>query len=103
MAKFMGTSFLLVVLLFVGVLVGLQLAHGNMKEMQGYEGPVDTVESEESKITSHDLDEKAKKLEEIKTFNTFSEAGNGIANLVESGFESTVDVVLERLIDVLAK
>ncbi|GGE74598.1 DUF3679 domain-containing protein [Priestia taiwanensis] len=105
MAKFMGKSILLVLLLFLGVLVGMQLATNNMNDMQGNEIQMNVKEQkeEEKQLTSHQLEEKAKKLEDIQTFNAFSEAGSTVSNLVEGGFESTIDVVLERLVNILAK
>jgi hypothetical protein len=103
MAKFMWKSVLLVLLLFVGVLMGMQIAEGNMQKMQEGENKVEEASIAEDKQMSHNIDEKAQQIEKIKTFNTFSATGNAISTVVEGGFKSTVDTLLQRVIDLLAK
>ena len=81
------TGILLV--LFLGVLIGMQQANDGMKKMKGYEDPafnsafhINQSEQGEmeadilgEKVTSHDIETKKEKLEEMKAFNFFSSLG----------------------------
>ncbi|HZG71013.1 MAG TPA: DUF3679 domain-containing protein [Chondromyces sp.] len=92
MKKFVLKCFLLVSLLFMGVLFGMQKANEGMKEMKGYhqealEHPVQVEQTDEEleasflgqQVSSQDLEEKKEKLQEIKAFNLFSSLGRNMA------------------------
>ena len=87
----------IVLVLFLGVLIGMQQANDGMKKMKGYEDPnfhqaVSLKETDNhinasilgNNISSHDIEAKKKKLEEISAYNLFSTMGKkmseGISN-----------------------
>ncbi len=94
-------SMLVVLILFFGVLFGMQKANEGMKNMKGYDDPAlysaFTVDEGKKgveasvlgqKVTSHDLETKKKQLEDMEAFNLFSSIGkklsNGISEIVQS-------------------
>ncbi|WP_153123355.1 YqxA family protein [Peribacillus tepidiphilus] len=99
MVKFMLKCFLLVFVLFFGVLFGMQQANDGMKKMKGYNDPqlYSAFQVKEGKsgteasvlgqkVTSHDLEQKKKQLEEMKAFNMFSSIGKKISDVVTNLF-----------------
>ncbi|WP_164462211.1 DUF3679 domain-containing protein [Bacillus sp. FJAT-42376] len=103
MIKFMFTSIFIAALLFLGVLMGMQMAGTGMKNLQGYDNPDmksaftlksggDKQEMEASvlgqSISSHDLEEKRKQIESMDAFNPLSEAAKGISSGIEHLFSS---------------
>jgi len=94
--KFTIQFFAAVVILFFGVLLGMQQANEGLLKMKGYHDPsfqaVVAVEKNEkgaveatvlgNKMTAETVDEKAKKLEQWKMFNMFSELGKRLAEAV---------------------
>ncbi|MCL6588062.1 MAG: YqxA family protein [Anoxybacillus sp.] len=94
--KFTMQFFAAVVILFFGVLLGMQQANEGLLKMKGYHDPafpsvVDVQKKENgaveatvlgNKVTSETVDEKAKKLEQWKMFNMFSELGKRLAEAV---------------------
>ncbi|MCZ0755545.1 YqxA family protein [Anoxybacillus sp. J5B_2022] len=94
--KFTLQFFAAVVILFFGVLLGMQQANEGLLKMKGYHDPsfqsVVAVKKNEkgaveatvlgNKVTSETVDEKAKKLEQWKMFNLFSELGKRLAEAV---------------------
>ncbi len=97
MTKFLLKCFFIITVLFSGVLIGIQVASNSMVKMTGDNQystanisfltetsngasilPVETKETE--KITSHDLESKQAKLEEIESFNLFSQIGVSLSD-----------------------
>jgi hypothetical protein len=106
MVKFMIQFFLAVTILFVGVLLGMQQANKGLTKMKGYDDPAfqevfhfsedETGEIEASimgnTVTSEDLEDKKRKLEEMKTFNIFSEMGKKLAHGVRYAVEQLLHI-----------
>ncbi|WP_417899529.1 DUF3679 domain-containing protein [Bacillus haimaensis] len=97
MKRFLFMSGLITIVLFLGVLLGMQQANEGMRKMKGYDDPSDgkafhVVETTEgyngtflgNEITSQDIKEKQEKLEGIKAFNFFSSMGKKLADGVSS-------------------
>jgi hypothetical protein len=109
MAKFIIQFCFAVLLLFFGVLLGMQQANEGMQKMRGYEdvslpsvlhlSKNQSGEIEASvfgkKVKVDDLQEKKEKIENIKAFNLFSELGKQFANAVET--------LMEQLLSFLTK
>ncbi|MGG6437499.1 YqxA family protein [Saccharococcus caldoxylosilyticus] len=101
MAKFIVQFCFAVLILFFGVLLGMQQANEGMQKMRGYEDTSlpsvlhlsknQSGEIEASvfgkKVEVDDLQEKKEKIEKIKAFNLFSELGKQFANAVETLME----------------
>ncbi len=100
MVKFMMKCFLIVTVLLLGVLIGMQQANEGMKKMRGYNDPSlqsafhisdDNGDVEASvlgrKVTSHDLEQKQKQLEEVEAFNLFSSIGEKLGDGISALFE----------------
>lgn len=100
MVKFMMKCFLIVTVLLLGVLIGMQQANEGMKKMRGFNDPSlqgafhisdNNGEVEASvlgrKVTSHDLEEKQKQLENVESFNFFSSIGEKLGNGISAIFE----------------
>ena len=89
--------------LFIGVIVGIQEANDGLNKMKGYEDPrfkgILTVNQNEhgeyeatvfgQTVDRHDLEEKKRKLEEMKTYNFFSDIGKKFSTFV-SDFVSSI-------------
>jgi hypothetical protein len=111
MKRFMLKSILLVSILFVGVLIGMQKANDGIRDMKGYndEGfgtPLAISEDETGNIEasllgqevgSASISEKKQKLEEMKSFNFFSEIGKSVAGIMKGLAEKTVEFVSSLL------
>jgi hypothetical protein len=107
MKRFMLKSLLLVSILFIGVLIGMQKANDGIRDMKGYDDeafgtPLTVSEDEAGNIEasllgqemgSTSLTEKKKKLEEMKSFNFFSEIGKSVAGIIKGLTEKTVEFV----------
>jgi Protein of unknown function (DUF3679) len=102
----MMKSMLVVLILFFGVLFGMQKANEGMKNMKGYDDPslysAFTVDEGEKgveasvlgqKVTSHDLEEKKKQLEDIEAFNLFSSIGKKLSDGISEIFQSIVSLL----------
>ncbi|WP_243290617.1 YqxA family protein [Bacillus sp. FJAT-47783] len=116
MAKFMVKSFLICVVMFLGVIFGMQQANEGLKSMRGYETP-ETLgafhiqEKDEGQleasilgntVTSHDLEKKQEQLEKMKAFNFFSELGKWLSDAISSLVNAVIDFVsiqLEKLFE----
>ena len=101
MVKFTIQFFLAAVILFFGVLLGMQQANEGLMKMKGYNDPsfqqVIHLSADEqgeieasimgNAVNSSNLEEKKRKLEEMKAFNIFTELGKrfgeGIRAIVE--------------------
>ena len=107
MGKFIWKASLLILLLFFGVILGMQYANQNMKEMQGYDDPkmyeAFTVEKEGDgeinatmlgqDISMADIEEKKEEMEEWKAYNVLSSAGKGISNACTGIFQGLADLI----------
>ncbi|MBS4191360.1 YqxA family protein [Bacillus sp. FJAT-49705] len=111
MKWFMLKSFILVSLMFMAVLFGMQQANEGIQNMKGYhdsnlKGAFTFQEGKDGQVqasilgkdvSSHDLQQKKEKLEEMKSFNFFSTVGKklseGISNLSESTITFITDLI----------
>lgn len=107
MKMFMLKSFMLASLMFISVLFGMQQANDGIHKMKGYEDPElksafiikekddGTFETAilGNDVSSHDLEQKRKKLEEMKAFNLFSSLGKSLADGVSMVIEKTVELI----------
>ena len=104
MLRFWLKCFVIVLIFFVGVVFGLQKANSGLVNMRGYQDPqlgtAVSIENEEGLVNanilgedlgSHDLEEKKKKLEELKAFNAFSSIGKKIT----AGIQESVTKIIE--------
>ncbi|OIK13115.1 YqxA family protein [Bacillus sp. MUM 13] len=94
-------------ILFLGVLIGMQYANQGMKTMKGFNDPklynAFTVKESKKgnmeaailgeKVTSHDLEKKKEKLQQLKAYNVFSSAGKQLSQSLTSLFEKTADKI----------
>lgn len=99
-------TFILLVL-FLGVLIGMQTANDGIKKMKGYDDPTlsSAFEVNQSKqgeleaailgekVTSHDIEKKKEKLEEIKAFNLFSTVGKQLGQAISNLFTSLINLL----------
>jgi hypothetical protein len=107
MKMFMLKSLMLASLMFISVLFGMQQANEGIHKMKGYDDPefksAFTVKETEdgsiksailgNDISSHDLEQKRKKLEEMKAFNFFSSLGKNLADGVSVVMEKTLELI----------
>lgn len=104
---FMLKSFMLASLMFLSVLFGMQQANEGIHKMKGYDDPQfkSAFQIKEEKdgtyqsailgndVSSHDLEQKRKKLEEMKAYNFFSSLGKNLADGISLVIEKTVDLL----------
>jgi hypothetical protein len=97
----------IILVLFLGVLIGMQQANDGMKKMKGYEDPSlnsafiinqsDQGEMEADilgeKVTSHDLETKKEMLEEMKAFNFFSSLGKTLGETISAAFQALINMI----------
>ena len=108
MKMFMLKFFCIVALMFISVLAGMQLANDGIHKMKGYDDPnfqnaVALNDNGEhvkatflgNEISSHDINEKKKKLEEISAYNIFSSMGKKISEGVSSASEKLISLITE--------
>ena len=107
MKMFMLKSVMLASLMFISVLFGMQQANEGIHKMKGYDDPefksAFKIKEEEdgsiksailgNDVSSHDLEQKRKKLEEMKAFNFFSSLGKSIAEGISLIMEKTVNLI----------
>ncbi len=98
---------LIVALMFVSVLFGMEQANNGIQKMKGYsedqfKGAFTLQESGDggleasilgSDVTSHDLEQKKKELEEMKAFNFFSSLGKNLANALSHITEKIIQLI----------
>ena len=94
-------------LMFLSVLFGMQQANEGIHKMKGYKDPefksaISINEKENGSyetailgndISSHDLEQKRKKLEEMKAFNLFSSLGKNLADGISAFVQKTVELI----------
>jgi hypothetical protein len=105
MKIFLLKSLFIVSLMFLSVLFGMQQANFGIQKMKGYDDPkfksaLIVEASDEGEIqasvlgvdvTSHDLEQKKQKLEEIKAYNLFSDMGKKISNGISAGLNQIIE------------
>lgn len=105
MIRFTFTCTLVLLILFLGILIGMQTANDGIKKMKGYNDPTLTSAFEVNqskqgeleasvlgkKVTSHDLEKKKEKLEEMKVFNFFSSVGKTLSAAVSNLFSRIIN------------
>lgn len=110
MKMFMLKSLILASLMFISVLFGMQQANEGIHKMKGYEDPefksaFKIKEDEDGNfksailgndVTSHDLAQKRKQLEEMKAYNLFSTIGKKLAGGVSQAMEKTIDLITDK-------
>lgn len=110
MKMFMLKSFMLASLMFVSVLFGMQQANEGIHKMKGYDDPEfksafkfneeenGTIKSAilGNDLTSHDLEQKRKQLEELKAFNFFSSVGKKLAEGVSEIMDKSVELITDK-------
>lgn len=103
----MFKSFLLASIMFVSVLFGMQLANKGILDMKGYNDEqfkgAFTVEANDkgeleasilgNNVTSHDLEKKKEKLEEMKAYNFFSSLGKNFAEIMSNLTDKTLHMI----------
>lgn len=106
MKMFMLKFFCILAIMFISVLAGMQLANDGIHKMKGYDDPnfqnaVAINDNGErvkatflgNEISSHDIDEKKKKLEEISAFNIFSSMGKKVSEGVSNASEQLINLL----------
>ncbi|MFD1736630.1 YqxA family protein [Bacillus salitolerans] len=107
MIKFMLKSFLLISVLFILVLFGMQHANDGIRNMKGYndpnfEGAFQITEAESGdleaavlgeRVTSHDIQEKHQKLQEMEAFNIFSKIGAKFSEGIAFFFQKILEFI----------
>ena len=105
MIRFTFKCTLVLLVLFLGILIGMQTANDGIKKMKGYNDPTLTSAFEVNqskqgeleasvlgkKVTSHDLEKKKEKLEEMKVFNFFSSVGKTLSEAISNLFSSIIN------------
>jgi hypothetical protein len=108
MKIFMLKSLCLAALMLISVLIGIQLANDGILKMKGYDDPnfQDAVSIDEkgneikatllgNDISSHDLEAKKKKLEEISAYNFFSSMGKKMSEGISGASEKIVEFIAD--------
>jgi hypothetical protein len=113
MIRFFLKSAILISVLLFGILIGIQQVGVQMDKMKGTESSnqalewkVDekgAVEAEVlgRQITSHDIEEKQKQLEEVEAFNLFSKLGSLISTLIKdilTLFMEIIGTILNKIL-----
>ncbi|WP_408006847.1 DUF3679 domain-containing protein [Pseudalkalibacillus sp. A8] len=115
MVRFMMKSFILISVLLFGILIGMQQVGVQMDKMKGSESnsalewkvnDSGNIEAEVlgSQITSHDIKEKQKKLEEVEALNLFSKLGKMVSSLVSeilTVIMTVIGTVLDKILHFL--
>lgn len=96
MKKFTLKVVAIIFVLFFGVLIGMQYANEGLVKMRGFsdpkfEQPVSVTEASTGEVeasfmgnnlSTHDLEAKQQRLEEVKSYNIFSTIGRGLAQFI---------------------
>jgi hypothetical protein len=108
MKLFMLKSICLAALMLISVLTGMQLANNGIHKMKGYDDPnfqtaVSFHENENNvsasllgnQISSHDIEAKKKKLEEISAYNFFSSMGKKMSEGISGASEKIINLITD--------
>ncbi|RXI99386.1 DUF3679 domain-containing protein [Anaerobacillus alkaliphilus] len=117
MTKFLLKCFFTTTVLFLGVLIGIQVASNSMVNMTGdqHYSTKNVVTTERSiqaqtvsfetesnnQLTSHDLEGKQAKLEKIETFNLFSQVGAKLSDGLNIVFSKLLSKITVTIGDIL--
>ena len=116
MTKFLLKCFFTTTILFLGVLIGIQVASNSLvkmtgdqhystetitKKVDGIKAQSVSPEANENKITSHDLEKKQEKLEKIETFNLFSQMGAKLSDGLAFVFSKMISKITTTIGDIL--
>ncbi|MGM9928613.1 MAG: DUF3679 domain-containing protein [Bacillus sp. (in: firmicutes)] len=98
---------LVVFIFFVGVLLGMDKANTGLVNMRGYDdSELDRVVSIQQnngevqasilgeEVSSHDLEEKKKKIQELKAFNFFSNLGKKATEGTKVAFDKALELLV---------
>ncbi|MGG5254992.1 DUF3679 domain-containing protein [Neobacillus sp. SM06] len=101
MKMFMLKSFAIASIMFISVLAGIQIANNGLNKLKGQ--PVQTTmtnppiksnnANRSTDLTSHNLEAKKQKLEEINGQNLFSEMGKKVADGVANTSKSLINSI----------
>ncbi|MEH6941190.1 YqxA family protein [Bacillus sp. JJ722] len=107
MFRFFLKFLLVLIIFFVGVLLGMQKANIGILNMRGYDDPnlysAVSIEQHNGEVDasilgkemkSYDLQEKKEKLEEIKAFNAFSNLGKKITESSKQFFNKVLEFIV---------
>lgn len=111
MKWFMVKTIIFVSIMFLAVLFGMQQANKGIQNMRGYEDgafkAAFTIQEKEkgeyeasilgNEVTSHDIKEKQRLLEEMKVYNFFSSLGKKLSEGVTSITEKSIDFLTDLL------
>ena len=111
MKMFFLKFFLILSIMFISVLFGMQLAQDGIHQMKGYEDAdfkevVHVNENNDgdlevsllgNEVSSHDLEKKKEKLEEMKAYNFFSSIGKNLAEAMSTLSEKTLQLITDIL------
>jgi hypothetical protein len=101
MKMFLFKTLVIAALMSISVLAGMQMANDGIHKIKGQNGDLKTVQSNDSSTslgnnqTSHDIEAKKKKLEDINSFNLFSSMGKKMADGISSATEKMVDKIIK--------
>jgi hypothetical protein len=108
MKMFMLKSLCIAAIMSISVLIGMQLANDGIHKMKGshdanFQNAVSFDESDNdvlgsilgNEISSHDLKEKKKKLEELSTYNFFSAMGKKMSEGISSASEKLIHFIAD--------
>lgn len=116
MTKFLLKCFFTTTILFLGVLIGIQVASNSMVKMTGdYIYSMETMlkpdknieahsvplQSNQDKVTSHELEEKQAKLQKIESFNLFSQMGSKLSDGLAVVFSKILGKITTTIGDIL--
>ncbi len=117
MTKFMLKCFFTTTVLFLGVLIGIQVASNSMVKMTGDQHystetvvkkdqgvqahSVSSAKETTEELTSHDLEGKQAKLEKIETFNLFSQVGALLSDGLNVVFSKLLTKITATIGDIL--
>jgi hypothetical protein len=89
----------------VGVLIGMQQANNGLNNLKGMENASNASETKmeytSEKLTSKDLEEKQKQLEQIKGFNLFSSLGTALSQLLQAVMDSIFSMTTKLIEGIL--
>lgn len=106
MKIFMLKSFGIAALMFISVLAGMQMANDGIHKIKGNNDPnfqnavsINETDNEfkasslGKDLSSHDIEAKKKKLEEVSTFNIFSTMGKKVSDGISKTSEKIIQMI----------
>ncbi|MCP8967183.1 YqxA family protein [Ectobacillus ponti] len=112
--KFFVRCLVVMAVLLVSVLCGMQLANDGLKRMKGYNDP--TFEqvahitgtedgNVEATLLGHTvtIEEKQRRLEELRSFNAVAKTGDFLALGVQKAARFSTDIVISKIKEIFAE